>query len=134
MEGAKEAEMATTQEVGDKLVQLCRAGKSVEAVLTLYSGDAVSVEAMSSPEMPAVTDGRDAIRGKNEWWYANNEVHSSDVRGPLPNGDKFAVIFAFEFTPKAGPWAGKRQKMEEVGLYTVKDGRIVREEFFYSMA
>src|SRR5262245_61966630 len=120
--------MASMNDVGTKLVELCRAGKNVEAVNTLYAADAVSVEAMSSPEMPAVTNGRDAIRGKNEWWYANNEVHSGDVRGPFPNGDKFAVIFAFEFTPKAGQWAGKRQKMEEVGLYTVKDGKIAREE------
>jgi hypothetical protein len=29
--------------------------------------------------------------------------------------------------------AGRRTKLEEVALYTVKDGKIVREEFFYSM-
>ena len=29
--------------------------------------------------------------------------------------------------------AGKRTAMEEVALYTVENGRIVREEFFYSM-
>ena len=125
--------MASTQDVGAKLVEMCRSGKNVEAVEGLYSSDAVSVEAMGSAEMPAVMNGKDAIKGKNEWWYANNDVHSGDVRGPYPNGDKFAVIFAFEFTPKAGQWAGKRQKMEEVGLYTVKDGKIVREEFFYTM-
>jgi ketosteroid isomerase-like protein len=29
--------------------------------------------------------------------------------------------------------AGQRMQMEEVGLYTVEDGKIVREEFFYSV-
>jgi ketosteroid isomerase-like protein len=29
--------------------------------------------------------------------------------------------------------AGKRFPMEEGALYTVKDGRITEEEFFYSM-
>jgi hypothetical protein len=28
---------------------------------------------------------------------------------------------------------GKRVGMDEVGIYTVKNGKIVREEFFYSM-
>jgi len=28
---------------------------------------------------------------------------------------------------------GKRFKMEEAGLYTVKDGKVVHEEFFYHM-
>jgi len=30
--------------------------------------------------------------------------------------------------------AGKRFTMDEAGLYTVKDGKIVHEEFFYHMA
>jgi hypothetical protein len=29
--------------------------------------------------------------------------------------------------------AGKRMQAEEAGLYTVKGGRIVKEEFFYHM-
>ena len=36
-------------------------------------------------------------------------------------------------TPKAGPMAGKRMQFEEAILYTVRDGKIVREEFFYHM-
>jgi ketosteroid isomerase-like protein len=29
--------------------------------------------------------------------------------------------------------ANKRVSMDEVGLFTVKDGKIVKEEFFYGM-
>ena len=120
------------QEIGQKLVELCRAGKNLDA-LSLYAPDAVSVEAMGSETMPAVMKGVDAIRGKGEWWFANNEIHRSDARGPYPNGERFAVVFDFEFTAKEGPTAGRRVKMEEVALYTVENGKIVREEFFYSM-
>ncbi|HXY40000.1 MAG TPA: nuclear transport factor 2 family protein, partial [Vicinamibacteria bacterium] len=67
----------------------------------------------------------------SEWWTSNNEVHEAKVKGPFPNGDRFAVIFDYEITPKAGPYAGKRTRMEEVGVYTVEDGKIVREEFYY---
>ena len=48
-----------------------------------------------------------------------------------PNGDRFAVAFSYDMTPKAGPMAGRRMQMEEVGLYTVADEKIVKEDFFY---
>ena len=126
--------MDNTDQVGKKLVELCSQHKNIEALDTLFTKDAVSVEAMSGPDMPATTTGLDAIKGKNEWWVNNHEIHSSSVKGPFPNGDRFAVIFNYDVTPKAGPGAGKRMKMEEVALYTLnKDGKITREEFFYSM-
>ena len=123
----------TTQEIANQLVALCRAGKNIEAVDTLLSADVVSVEAMGDDTMPAVMNGRDAIRGKNEWWVANHKVHSAKVKGPYPHGDRFAVIYDFEVTPAVGPMAGKRMRMEEIAVYTVADGKVTREEFFYDM-
>lgn len=122
-----------TKEVGEKLIALCKQGKNLDALDQLYSPDIVSVEAMGSAEMPAEMRGIDAIRGKNQWWYDNNEVHSGSAVGPFPNKDRFAVHFTYDTTPKAGPMAGKRVMFDEIALYTVKDGKIVREEFFYSM-
>lgn len=123
----------TTKEVADRLVALCRAGKNIEAVETLLSADVVSVEAVGDATMPAVMSGNAAVRGKNEWWFQNHKVHRSSVKGPYPNGDRFALIFDFEVTPAVGPMAGRRIRMEEVALYTVSDGKVAREEFFYDM-
>jgi len=122
-----------TKEVGEKLVALCREGKNVEAVDTLYGPDIVSVEAISMPDMPAEMRGIEAVRGKNQWWLDNHEIHSASSEGPYPHGDKFAVKYAYDVTAKAGPMAGNRMKMDEVAVYTVHDGKIVREEFYYSM-
>jgi hypothetical protein len=127
-------EKMTTKEIADQLVALCRAGRNIEAVDTLMSADIVSVEARGDETMPATMTGLEAIRGKNEWWIANHTIHSSDVKGPFPNGDRFSVIFNFVVSPKIGPMAGKKIRMEEVGLYTVSDGKITREEFFYDMS
>lgn len=124
----------TTKEVADQLVALCRAGKNLEAVETLFSPEVVSVEARGDETMPAVMTGRDAVRGKNQWWIENHEVHSASVKGPFPNGDRFSVIFNFVVSPKVGPMAGKTLRMEEVALYTVSDGKVSREEFFYDMS
>jgi len=123
----------TTDEIGRKLVSLCKEGKNLDALASLYSKDAESVEAMASEQVPARTKGVDAIKKKNEWWFANHQIHGSTVRGPFPNGDQFAVIFTFDVTPKAGSMAGKRMQMEEVALYAVKGGKVVKEEFLYSM-
>src|SRR5580698_1308845 len=125
--------MATTMEVGQKLVDLVRQGKSKECMDTLYSPNIVSVEAASGPDMPAKMEGIAAIKGKTEWWEKNHEVHSAKVEGPWPHGDRFIVRFILDVTPKAGPMAGKRMTLDETGLYTVKDGKIVQEEFFYHM-
>jgi len=121
-----------SKQIGEKLVGLCSKGKNIDAIESLYSKDVVSVEAMASPEVPAEMRGIDQIKGKNQWWYENNEVHGAKVEGPFPNGDRFAVKFHYDVTPKAGPRKGKRIQMEEIALYTVKNGKIVKEEFFYA--
>ena len=123
----------TTKEIADQLVALCRAGKNLEAVDTLLSEDVVSIEARGDETMPAQMSGRDMIRGKNQWWIDNHKIHSAEVKGPYPNGDRFTVIYKFVVTPVMGPMAGKKVHMEEVALYTVGDGKITREEFFYDM-
>ena len=125
--------MSATYEVGRKLVDLCNSGKAREAIETLYGDNIISIEAMSSPQMPARTEGLAAVIGKTEWWENNHEVHSGIAEGPWPHGDKFIVRFKYEVTAKAGPMAGKRMKLDEAGLYTVKDGKVVQEEFFYHM-
>jgi ketosteroid isomerase-like protein len=125
--------MSDTLEVGKKLVEMCREGKHIECIDALYSPDIVSVEAGAPPGGSARSEGIAAIKGKGEWWVANHEVHKAEAEGPFPHGDRFIVRFKYDITAKAGPMAGKRFVMDEAALYTVKDGKIAHEEFFYSM-
>ena len=120
-----------TKQVAQRLVDLCREGRNAEARDTLYSPDIVSIEAYAPPGTSAECRGFDAIRAKGDWWRENHEIHGAAAKGPYMNGDKFAVMFNFDITPKTGPAAGKRTMMEEVAVYTVNNGKIVREEFMY---
>ena len=122
--------MMSTTEIANTLVELCRQGKNREAK-ALYAEDAVSVEAFAPPGMDRVSRGLAAIRAKGEWWNANHEIHSATVAGPWPLDDKFIVGFKYEVTNKP---SGRRMTMEEMGLYSVQGGKIVREEYFYSVA
>ena len=117
-----------TAAIAEELVSFCRGGRFLDAVNTLYSPDIVSVESMGNETMPREMKGIDAIRGKNKWWAENHEVHASVVDGPFVGEDKFAVYYNLDVTFKP---TGKRTPMEEMALYEVKDGKIVREQFFY---
>ena len=119
-----------TMEIARKLVELCGQGKHLEALDALFADDMVSVEAMAMQGMDREVRGREAVKAKGEWWVNNHEVHSANITGPWPHGDRFVVGFQYDITNKP---SGMRMQMDEVALYTVRDGKIVREEFFYDM-
>jgi hypothetical protein len=123
--------MSDALRLGTRLVQLCNDGESEKAVDELYSDRIVSIEGQGTHEMPARREGIDSIRKKGEWWYANHEVHAMTATGPFcgHRDDQFVVHFALEVTPKGG----ERMQMNEVGLYTVADGKVAQEEFLYLM-
>jgi len=119
----------TANEIGQKYVSLCKEQKNEECIDLLFAKDAVSVEALSQPGMERTARGLEAIHAKGKWWNDNNTLHKAEVFGPYPHDDRFAVRFLYDFTNKP---SGKRVTMDEVALFTVKDGKITREEFFYS--
>ena len=123
----------STLDVGKKLVELCAAGKYLEAIDALYGPNIVSLEAAAMPGMPARIEGFKAVREKSEKFVRTHEIHSQSCTGPWPHGDRFIVVMKHDVTAKAGPMAGQRMVHEEANLYTVKDGKIVQEEFFYDM-
>ncbi len=115
-----------TQEVAAKLVELCREDKWSEAVDSLYGDDVVSVEPRAIGEMPAEMHGLEAVRGKTKWFIESHEIHSCTITGPYVARDTFVVQYDLDVTDKA---SGERMQMGEVGVYTAKDGKVVREEF-----
>ena len=120
-------------EVGQKMVEMVNAGRESEAdfVSQCYADDIVSIEGQGSDDMPARIEGIDAIRGKHEWWYDNNEVHSTVTEGPYVGHreDQFVLKFVMDMTPNGG----ERTQLTEVGLFTIKDDKIIQEEYLYLM-
>lgn len=125
--------MDTTLEIGKKLVSLCKQGHWLEAVDTLYSPDIVSIEAVEMAPGRKRMEGIAAVREKTVMFLKQHDIHHCEVGGPWPHGDRLIVTFKLDLTAKSGSMAGKRVTIEEAALYTVKDGKIVKEEFFYTM-
>ena len=121
----------SAKEVGVQLVQLCNQGKNLECIARFYADDVESIEAAARPGAEQVTRGKEAVRTANERWLANHEVHKAETTGPYPHGkDRFAVRFVYDVTNKP---SGQRMQLDEIALYTLRDGKIVKEEFFYDM-
>jgi hypothetical protein len=120
----------TTMEIGKELVALCRQGKNMDAIAKFYSPNIESVEAIANPQIGQIQKGIEAVKGKNQWWVENHQIHKAEANGPFPNGDQFIVHFTYDVTPKQ---TGTRMTMSEMGLFTVQNGKISKEVFFYAM-
>jgi len=124
---ATQEAVMTTKDVANRLYELFQENKWMEAQQELFSNDAESIEPKDSPGLQSVK-GIDAIRKKGEDF--NNmveEVHGGWVSEPIVAGKYIAVAMGMDCTYKGMG----RQKMDEIALYEVKDGKIVKEQFFY---
>ncbi len=118
----------TPTEVAHRLVELCRQGAYETAQLELYADDAVSLEPEGAPT-PNV-NGRDAIIAKGKHFVASMEIHGGSVSDAVVAGPFFSLAMKLDLSPKGG---GERFTMEEICVYEVRDGKIVREQFFYPL-
>ena len=120
-----------TKQVAERLVELCREGKNDEAKNELLQRGHREHRGGRPAGHVAGEPGHRGEPPKGRMVGAAHDVHAANARGPYVLGDRFAVLFDYELTPKTGPDSGKRTTMEEVAVYTVANGKIVHEEFMY---
>lgn len=118
-----------TEQIARRLVELCRNGEFSRAQEGLFAENAVSREPEGMQDGPlGNADGLDAIRRKGEAFEKTYEkMHGVTVSEPLVAGDFFSVAMGFDATWKRGG----RRSLEEICVFEVRDGKIVREQFFY---
>ena len=81
----------TTQEIANRLVELCRKGDFEAAQTDLFSEDAMSIEAFATPAFEKETKGMKAIKEKGEKWNSMvEEMHGVTVSDPLVATNSFA--------------------------------------------
>jgi len=120
-----------TEAVAKRLVALCREGKYEEAQRELYANDAVSIEMEGLP--PGAlgnVKGLEAIYEKGRQFNEGIEaVHGGSVGDPIVAGNWFSLVMTMDATFKGRG----RMNMQEICVYQVRDGKIVREQFFYDV-
>lgn len=77
---------------------------------------------------PATVLRADEIATQVDQVGETEEIHGVEIDPPLTRGDRFAIRFTFDSTDKP---TGKRGTYSKVSLYTIRNGRITREEVFF---
>lgn len=124
----KEAVM-TTQEVANRYNELAQTGQWDKVQEELYAGNCVSIEPPHAAAMGmANAEGIEAIKKKGEAFNSMvEEMHGGYCSEPVVGGNHFSVAMGMDVTMKGMG----RSKMDEIAVYEVKDGKIVKEQFFF---
>jgi hypothetical protein len=120
----------TTQEIATRYQELMSQRKFIEVQDTFYADDVVcqEPEKAAAMGMPVMTTGLAAIKAKGVARRATIEaIHNYSCSTPIVAGEYFSVVLQQEITFKGKP----RIALEEIGIFHVKDGKIIKEQFFY---
>ncbi|MEO5572673.1 MAG: nuclear transport factor 2 family protein [Bacteroidia bacterium] len=125
--------MTTTQtmtatEVANRLVELCRQGKNMDAIKELYADNIESIEPIGSRH-PHTEGKANVMTKQTEFFSMVEEVHSSEVSNPSVAANYFTLTMKMDMTLKGRG----RMAMDEVCVYKVLDGKIVHEQFIFDV-
>jgi hypothetical protein len=117
----------STQEIAERLVELCRTGDFYTVQNELFAADAVSIEQFATPAFEKETKGMDAIKEKGDKWSSMvEEIKGITVSEPIIAPNSFACTLQINVVMKErGP-----MDISELCVYEVKDGKIISEAFF----
>jgi ketosteroid isomerase-like protein len=101
-------------------------GNDDEAILALYADDVRSSEA----GRPAET-GKDALRAKFAGWRSMTTDTAFEPRRVVVDGNVIVIEWVGRVTLAA---SGRQAEMHEVAVHEIRNGKIVREAFFYDPA
>ena len=117
----------TTNQIANRLVELCRKGQFETAQKELFAKDCMSIEPQASPAFDKETKGLDAIIEKGKKWESMvQSVNQMEVSEPMVASNSFACTMHMDVTMKDK----QHWDMTELCTYTIKDGKIVVEQFF----
>lgn len=117
----------STKEIANRLVELCRTGQWGAAQKELYADNCVSIEPKGSPA--ELVEGLEAIIKKGEQFNEMVEKFNSlEVSEPLVAENFFSITMNLDADFKGMG----RVVMEEVCVYEVVNGKIVKEQFFFT--
>lgn len=118
----------TTEQVAKRYYELIRMHNYEQIQNELYAPDAVSIEPENDSSLPLVVTGIEALRQKEGLFFSQvEEMHSSYMSETVVSTFFFSMMTGMDVTMK-----GKsRKKKEQICVFEVRDGKIVKEQFFY---
>ena len=118
----------TTGEVADRLVQLSRQGNTQACYDELYSPEIMSIEPEGYLDKTTF-EGMEAVMLKLQQVAARvKEVHNTKIGDPIVAGGHFALRWKTSLTYHDSTHPAV---IDEIAVFEVKEGKIVKEQFFY---
>ncbi|GAB5482486.1 MAG: hypothetical protein Pars92KO_22430 [Parasphingorhabdus sp.] len=122
-------EMSDLDNLAHDFSSLIRSGQAVLAAEKYWATDIVSIEPEHSAEHTlSLASGYDAAYGKLTNWLNHSAMEELCIDGPFVTGNRFALFIDMLIKRRA---TGRRQPFSEIAIYTVRDGKIVEERYFY---
>jgi hypothetical protein len=116
----------TTTEVANRFSELSKTQNYPLIYSELYADNCASIEPANAP-FPTV-EGMTAIHEKGKQFQAMIEEMYGGYQGePIVGGNFFSVAMGMDLKMKGMP----RMNFDEIAVYEVKDGKIVKEQFFF---
>ena len=115
----------TTRDQVHRLVRYVEANRILDAIDELYD-EHVSMQDNLQPP----TVGKAANRERERRFFGGITVHQNRALSVAVDGDRAVIHWLFEFTGGDG----KRYRMDQLAQQEWKDGRVVRERFYYDSA
>lgn len=120
------AKTMTTQEVANRLIELCRKGQILESQQELFADNVTSHEPVHTPNHTTI--GKEAVMAKGRQFVSMiEERHSGSFEDPIVAGNYFSFVCKLDATLKDRG----RINWDEICVFGVKDGKVVSEQFFY---
>ena len=114
--------MSNIAQLDAELNELLRQGKALEAFERFYADDVVMIE------NDQAFVGKELNRRREQEFFGHiTEVHAASIGATAVSGNVSFCEQSFDATLADGT----RVRMEEVAVRTWKDGKVVRERFYY---
>lgn len=121
--------MANVHDIARDFTDMLRQGQFVAARERFWAADVRSIEPQDLPDgIAAEVSGIAAALAKTIRWFGSRHVHDLSIDGPFVTGNQFALFLDMMI---AGQPSGTDQPFTEIAIFTVRDGRIIEERFFY---
>ena len=121
--------MANVHDVARDFTDMLRQGQFVAARERFWAADVRCIEPHDLPDgIAAEVSGIEAARAKTARWLASRHIHDLSIDGPFVTGNQFALFLDMMI---GGQPSGADQPFTEIAIFTVRDGQISEERYFY---
>ena len=118
----------TTEQVAKRYYELIQQHQYEQIQNELYAPNAISIEPENDSNLPLVVQGIDALRQKEGLFFSQVD----EMFGSYMSETVISTFFFSMMTGMDVKMSGKqRKKKEQICVFEVRNGKIVREQFFY---